>query len=319
MNVMSQEYVEGNRTKGATGSGFKVVCPDCGGNDCYVTLGNSTAFCFECSYVARIGAQYHRDERQRQDFDVPSIRTAYAEASGAYHSLLTPKHKAYLADRGLDDAAIDAFKIGYCPDYGLDVYRAAIARDGGMIRYNGEPWLAQRLVFPYLADNEVTDMRGRTTIDEEPKYKSCYNASVARGAIFPFNYDRAVERAQTTKRVIITEGEIKAILADLNGHACVALPGMLSWRSGTMFDADVEHIVIYDNDADAMSKVRINKALRKIATHLPLFSVVTLPLLGKKKMDIDTYLLEKQGGPQRFDYLVNNAIPYPDYMKLAQF
>lgn len=316
MATLSTEYVETQYTKSAS-RGWKVLCPSCGGNDLWYTPENNRAYCFECSANYSIGEQKNKEDIPV--FDVDKIRSFYTSVASEYHSLIDKDHREYLHSRGVDDSAIDNFQIGYCPAGHLLQYRSDIARYSGIVSRDATSWLSNRIVFPYIAESVVTDMRGRSMSGEDPKYKSAFHRSYSRGAIFPYNYDRASERSRDTKRVIITEGEIKAILADVHGYAAIALPGMTSWRRNTIFPSDVDIITVFDNSAKFSDRIRVDKAIAKITRYVPNLYVALLPLLGESKMDIDSYLLHKRGGAQRFDRIINGALEYKDYVKLRRF
>jgi endogenous inhibitor of DNA gyrase (YacG/DUF329 family) len=281
--AITNEYIAAHRTK-SVARGVKVECPSCGGKDLWITAENGRGFCFECCSAYTIAGSDEEAHESKQNivYDIPAIRQVYANAKSAYQDRLSPDHRLYLHDRGIDDTAIDAFGIGFCDDTILPEYRSAYARDGGIANYEGKPFLEGRIVFPYIAEGKITDLRGRDVVGADPKYKSPFRSSGSRGAIYPFNFDRAFARSAETKMVIVTEGEIKAILADLHGFAAVAFPGMASWRPAMMFDADVQYVVVYDN-AKGVDRWRIDKALSYIQKKLPTFSVVTLPLLGEEK------------------------------------
>lgn len=318
--TLSEAYILANRTKSAS-RGWKVVCPACSGNDCWITLDNNQGFCFECGTGYDIGEnKYYKPRKQEvRDLDVPSIRQLYDTAVNYYHGCLTPDHLEYLDRRGIDRNDVETFRIGFCPSSNAPIYHSPVARDAGIADYAGTPWLANRIVFPYFAEGHATDLRGRSTDGTDPKYKSLYHHAVSRGAWYPFNYERAYAMSRATKTVIVTEGEIKAIVADKFGHAAVAFPGMLSLRPGVVFDADVRIVVIYDNSADPADRVRVDRAIYKLSERLGIFYVSTLPLLGDTKQDIDSFLLHRKGGPVRFQQIVDSAVTYDMYKRLRRF
>lgn len=321
--TLTVEYVHRFKTKSMS-RGWKVVCPSCGGRDLWYTEANGTAFCFECGSTYRVG---ERSERQRADtenvdetpFDVTRIRELYAEAHSVYRSNLTKDHKEYLKRRGIEGDAIDTFGIGYCSDQNIVSYTDPSSRDAGFLDNRGRPSLAGRVVFPYIADQHVTDMRGRAVENIEPKYRSLAHGSTRRGAIFPFNYERAMNLAREQKTVIITEGEIKAAVADIHGFPCMGLSGMLSWRPGFIVEPGIRVILAFDSNKNPDDRRRVDRALARINQRVPDFGVVSLPLLGEDKMDIDYFLLHKQGGYQRFKHLVDSAVPYTTYVQLRRF
>jgi len=318
MQIITRDYIEKNFVS-SQGRGTKIICPSCFGNDCWETVDdNGRVHCFNCGENFQL-QDYKPDTKEKiyMELDVPRIRSYYRQVINEYKEYITPQHRDFLHSRGLDDTAINSFQVGYCPSGHLSIYDDDVVYDAGLAdrRRNGS--LASRIIFPYIADNSVTDLRGRTVIGEDPKYKSAYNPAYARGAFYPFNWDRAEQRAFDTKKLIITEGEIKAVLADMYGYACVGLPGMTNWRQ-MLIQPDWQVIVVFDNDADASNRRAIDKAIAKVKQRIPNIYVGTLPLLGYKKMDIDSLLLLKNG-EKYFDNVVNSAVEYERYKLLRRF
>ena len=322
MLELDLQWALAHRTKTAA-RGFKCVCPSCGGNDVWVTPHTLLGHCFEC------GASYRMVEEGKEravshttrvlpPFDTTSIRRLYNELAEYYHSCIELDHRMYLYSRGLTDAAISTFKIGYCPPDHLSIYTSRLSRDAGVASYGSEPWLANRIVFPYIAEYEITDMRGRVLGDDPMRYKSLYHRPERRGAVFPFNHDRAYKRSTETGTLVITEGELKAIVADMYGFAVMALPGILSYRS-IIVPPKVKLVVVFDSDSKQESNVRVDRAIARLADRVPPFSVGTLSLFGETKMDIDSFLTHPKGGPDMFQYIVDHALPYKDYRSYRRF
>jgi DNA primase len=319
MEVLTEAYLVEYRTKRAT-RGWKAVCPSCGGNDLWYTVNTSSAYCFECGSSYRVGDKpVNTTPTLYSPEEVAAVREAYEIAHTLYRERLSSSHRLYLADRGIDSSIIDQFYIGYCPTTILPMYSLEPAKLAGLCDSRGRPILGNRIVFPYPAYSKVTDMRGRAVQDVHPRYISPRIEAIARGATFPFNYDRALQRLKQTGTLIITEGEIKAILADAHGYAAVALPGMMTWRTGVLDLLSSRVVVVFDNSVDPWDRIRVDKAIARIANRIPEFYVGVLPLLGEDKQDIDSFLLHPKGGYSRFDYIINNAIPFATYRQLRRF
>lgn len=319
MQTITRDYIDKNFVC-SQGRGTKIICPSCMGNDCWETVDdNGRIHCFNCgeNFTIDDGKKDKHGKTVYVELDIPKIRKYYKEAVSSYRDYLTPSHKSFLKDRGFDDVSIETFQIGFCPSGHMNLYDNDIVYDAGLADRRRNSFLGSRIIFPYIANDEITDVRGRTIIGEDPKYKSAYNPSVLRGAVFPFNWDRAEKKAKDTKKLIITEGEIKAAIADMFGYACVALPGMTNWRQMILYH-DWQVIVIFDNDADPSNRRAVDKAISKVHTRIPNIKVGTLPLLGQKKMDIDSLLLRKDGF-KYFDNVVNSAVDYDFYKKLRRF
>lgn len=319
VQYLSKEYCDTNRTKKASGSAYKIRCPNCYGNDCYITEHNGRGYCFECTSSYRLGEHKPQHTRETVALPVEEIREFYQNILTYYQESLQSPQQEYLHRRGLDADTVLKFRVGYCPNTRLPQYHEKIAKEAGLCFGSGDPFLAERIIFPYIAFEQITDLRGRCLGDEVPRYKSPYHQARLRGAIYPFNYDVAMDKARQQKFIILTEGEIKAIIGDMHGFPVVALPGMTNWRAGTIIDSDIRVIVMFDSSARAEDRMRIDKAIANVAEKIPSFSVVQLPLLNQEKMDIDTYLLDSKGGPERFRRLLDDSVDYPFYKKIRKF
>ncbi len=298
--------------------GWKSLCLDCGGHNLYYTSDNGLCHCFNCSVSYKVsGTVIKRDTKPK---DIDAIRAYYAELSHFYQGCIDKDIRNYLFKRGINDAAIDEYQIGFCPSSALSLYKHPIAVDAGIATTHGNPSLADRIVLPYLVDMQVSDMRGRATKqDQDPKYKSLFGSSESRGAYYLYNWERAVQKAREKKFMIITEGEIKALVADIYGFPCVALPGMAAWRRGFVPESDWRVITIFDATLDRSAQYLVDRALARIHDHIPTMSVGVLPLLGEAKQDLDSFLLHRKGGQDRLQRIVDTAVSYKEYARLRAF
>lgn len=313
MLALSEEYVQ-NNIASIESRGVKVICSSCGGKNCWITFDNARGFCFNCGETF-ILSDVPRVYVEQVEYDIPILRRYYKSLTEFYQNCLTIDHREYLKRRGIDSP--EEYGFGYCPNGASALYSSQIAKDAGVVNYDGQPSLGDRIVFPYIVDDEITDIRGRAFGDIKPKYKSLRHSSKSRGAVYPFNYTRAMKKSKDI--LIITEGEIKAVVADIHGFACVALPGMLSWRSGLVLRSDITPVIVFDNSSNREDRTRVDRAIDSIAKRLLNAHVAMLPLLGEEKMDVDSYLLHKRGGANRFKHIIENAVSYKDYRKLRRF
>lgn len=318
LQPISSEYIKSN-TREYHPRGVKAICPDCGGHNLYYTEDNGLCFCFNCSASYKVND--HQNERAPvKEKDIPAIRAYYGELAEFYHGCIDSETRDYLNHRGIDDNAIQEFSIGYCPTGSLGFYKNPIALDAGVATTSGNPSLADRITLPYIVDGEVSDIRGRATKKEQdPKYKSLFGSSESRGAYYMFNWERASKKARTSKYIIITEGELKALVADRFGFPCVALPGMATWRRVFIPESDWKVIVIFDSSSNAKARREIDHAITRVHERMPTIAVGTLPLLGEDKQDIDSYLLHRNGGKERLQTVVDEAISYDEYRRLRAF
>jgi DNA primase (bacterial type) len=164
---------------------------------------------------------------------LPFYRQLYAEVALWAHTwLLDPCHpepRVYLHRRGLHDETISRAVLGVTlcdPDSLVEHLRRECpevfpyAEEAGLVITDDDGrqrthWnLRGRLLFPYIANGEVVDLRSRT-YDSGKGYRSL-GPYVERGATFPFGWDNL---APGTRSVIITEAEFKALAALQAFHA----------------------------------------------------------------------------------------------------
>lgn len=118
-----------------------------------------------------------------------------------YAAGLTDEARQYLSDRGIDEAATVKYSLGICDDI-----------------YHG------RLSIPYLRRAGVVGFNFRSIHGDTPKYltqghKHLYNTA-------------ALDRADLTGSIYITEGEFDAIIAtERYGLAAVGVPGAAVWKA----------------------------------------------------------------------------------------
>jgi DNA primase len=291
---------------------YKTECPRChsSGNNFYITPDNGIGYCFNCFYFEKDG-EFDDKPRKMSDY-VEDIRALYTQAARYYHNSLTTKATKYLYQRGFNDKTIQDLQIGYCPEGKSPLYKGMIARDAGLVYPNNTGFLADRITFPYLADNGmVTDIRGRSmNPDDETKYKSLLGSSYYRGAIYPYNY-----HLHTEKQILLTEGEIKADIAYQIGIPTMALPGMGIWREGLHQCDNTEFIILYDTQKHNMHFVR--HAIIRTARKLKNPKVATMPLMGEEKQDIDSFILRY--GKDAFQMVIKGALDFDKWYLLQRF
>lgn len=292
----------------------KETCPACGKENYGITKDNGVGFCFNCGHWARDGQAIYKP-RVRSEH-IPEIRNLYAQVAAYYHSSLDKQALSFLSRRGFTDNTIERFQIGYCPVGKNPIYKGSLAKEAGLATSADTGFLAGRITFPYFYDETtITDIRGRA-IDpfDELRYKSPYNDSFFRGADFPYNY-----HLRCNKKIILTEGEIKADIATQIQYPAMALPGIMSWRDGLVIDLDTEYTMIFDSQRNMRDVrraiMRIAEKLISAGVNIP--HIGTIPLFGRNKMDIDDLIL--QYGPEIFSDVVNNALPYDEWKGLQRF
>jgi hypothetical protein len=168
----------------------------------------------------------------------------------------------------------------------------------------------------------ATDLRGRIVNnvfqykEDTPTYVSLSGSHVARGATFLFNHD-VINKSD---RIIITEGEFKAIVAQQHGFDTVATPGIFGWQKewSPLFK---NKEVILAADFDRISGLRSPAYLMAKTLHkeIPHLKVALLALAGntsKGKIDIDSLITN--GHLDIFKLAIKGAMPVEKWLKIEE-
>lgn len=289
---------------------YKTTCPNCAKNNYYVTESNGVSYCFNCGHWQRNGE--HTPEQKVRSQYIDEIRALYKQLTEYYHSCLDGDALRFLLRRGYSIETIQKKKIGWCAKGKSPHYKGIIPVEAG-IAYNETAFLGDRIIFPYYRDADtVIDIRGRSINPDEPlKYKSPLHGAYYRGADWPYNHQLWKE----SKRIGLTEGEVKSDIPTQYGFPTMGLPGMLSWREGLIQRDDQEYVLIFDVQKHDMHDVR--RAISRAASKLENVYVGSLPLFGKQKMDIDSLIIEY--GSDVYADVWNNALPYQTWKKLQRY
>lgn len=293
-------------------SGYNTECPACHELSYYFTPHNNFGYCFRPSCGYYCGSDITSARIITRSKYKEEIRAYYTKMSHYYHSCLTKEAEQYLLNRGYTLELIQKKKIGYCPPGKSHLYKGIIPQEAGLSLKNGNGFFADRITFPYIVnDTEISDIRARyiTKKREEVKYKSPYNSYYQRWSDYPYNY-----YLHNNQKLLLTESEIKADIAVSLGYACIGLPGMNIWKSGWVIKDTQEVTIVFDNQRRNYNQVQ--KSIENAANHFTNVKVAVLPLLGKDKAEIDTFVLEQ--GKDFFDMVIRNAIPYESWRKLQQ-
>lgn len=288
----------------------KRICPKCNRNSFWYTFDNNFGYCFLCTYKEHKGA-YAGKQKVRSAY-IEAIRNYYKQLAHYYHSSLHKAALDFLYHRGFTDETIQRFLIGYCPNGKNPLYKDPIGIEAGLaLPHDQTGFLAGRITFPYFYNKEmICDLRGRALDpDEEVKYKSPYQSSYYRGADFLYNNHLA--GADT---ILITEGEIKADLATQIGFPTLAMPGMNTRKTFSQ-RGDQKVIIVFDSQVK--NQRFVNQAITQLAKSLVNPFVATLPLFGKDKQDIDSFILEY--GAATFTDVINSALPFLEWKQLQRF
>jgi hypothetical protein len=256
---------------------IKTDCPSCGGNDYAITPENGMGFCFHCGYTS---FESNHTQPVLTRGPVHEIRKFYTYLAMKAHENLSGEHEQYLLSRGITREQIQQEQIGFMPHIAP---KTNIAVKAGIVS-NGVNILADRFIFPYWIDQTVAELRGRSLTDEL-RYKNPFGSPYYRGADIYYHEHNSHEDH------ILTEGEIKTLVAERYGFLCVGMPGIQ--RHSTAYSNKKKVYIILDHESNPRTRSIIKHTIKRIAAKLIRVYVVMLPLRkGQKKAELDTYLLE---------------------------
>lgn len=292
-------------------STYRTTCNQCGGSNNVVWNNDGHSYCYNCgAYQGKSTAEVKIVKRSPH---IKLIREFYAELSEAYHKNLRDEHYIWLFKRGISEHSIKTLKIGYCGDGYIPLYASKIVTESG-IYYNSHITHKGRIVFPFISEYGVTDIWSRSiTADDTVKYKGCFSPAFRRGSDYMYMHD-ACYKPDAHKRIVHTEGIIKAVIANQYGIPCIATPGTLSNRPGTTPLAGQEQIICFDNQID--HRRELITAIKKRAEQYINPKIATLPLRGNSKADIDQYIL--QFGIDDYRRVVESALEYDVWKQLVR-
>jgi AAA domain/Domain of unknown function (DUF3854) len=207
--------------------------------------------------------------------------------------MVVPGHRSELHASGLSDETIDA----------AGLYSATAAGVRDVLGYGGGPGL----VFPYASVNGG-GAYARVKLDRaDPDGKRYRSPARQPNRLYiPPLLDRVLLTDPGTP-LWVTEGEKKALKACQEGLACLALPGVWSWRTRDHRDRsvpipDLEHIVwrgrtvfvVFDSDLAANASVKLAEfgLARELSRRGAQVRAIRLPGgANGAKVGLDDYLL----------------------------
>jgi DNA primase len=239
--------------------------------------------------------------------------------------------RQYLVDRGLNDATISAFRIGYAPDSGFALkellqreYSEDLLRASGLFSWK-EGAEAQiyskfrnRIMFPIMRENgKIIAFTGRTLATDEkagPKYMNSPETAIYSKAQVLYNLDKAKDAIRHLKYVIVVEGQMDCISVYAAGfHNVVA-------SSGTAFsEAQVRLLrrfakdVVLNFDPDSAGAKATERSLELLVREEFKIKILRLeqgydPDLFIRKKGAKAYEDALRRAPNYFDYLVDSAL-----------
>jgi DNA primase len=228
----------------------------------------------------------------------------------------------YLKKRGISDAQVKAFGIGFAPD-GRTKLKTALAHlgedklvetgmlikpeDGGASydRFRG------RLMIPIRDQRgRVIAFGGRILGDGEPKYLNSPETSLFDKGRTLYNIDRAGPASRTAKRLIVVEGYMDVIGLDRAGISEVVAPNgtaVTETQLERMWRLDPAPILCFDGDSAGQKA-----AIRAAARALPHLGPERTLRFAELPAGQDPDDLVKSGGREAFEAVIARAEPLSD-------
>lgn len=178
------------------------------------------------------------------------------------HSKRGQKGLAYLKDRGITDAAIKHFGLGYADIYNDDLYRFLKSKgysdedlkDSALVtideRRGGSDKFWNRVMFPIMdVNNRVIGFGGRVMGDGSPKYLNSKETKLFDKSrnLYGLNFARSSRK----KEIILCEGYMDVISMHQAGftNAVAALGTAFTSGHGTLLKRYTENVILsFDSD-----------------------------------------------------------------------
>jgi DNA primase len=230
---------------------------------------------------------------------------------------------AYLRRRGLDDATIARFRLGYAPGGGA--LRAALSREGVEDRTMAElgliglpddgrapfDYFRDRVIFP-IADraDRVVAFGARTLGDGQPKYLNSPETPLFHKGRELYNLGPAREAARQTGTIVVAEGYMDVIALTRAGFAHAVAPlgtALTENQLEALWRGVPEPVLCFDGDAAGQRAAgrAMERALPLLAPGRSLRFALLPP--GKDPDD-----LLREGGSDALGQVLARARPLAD-------
>jgi DNA primase len=249
--------------------------------------------------------------REAQTFFVKQLQ---ATAEGKLAS-------AYLEDRGLDKATIEAFGIGYAPSGGDALLRhlkskyaeKLLAESGLLSRGEGSRMFdrfRRRITFPIANEaGKIVAFGCRALGDDQPKYLNSPETPIYSKSNLLYHLDGAKEALRRSDFAVLVEGYMDAIAVARAGisNVVASCGTSLAEPQIKLLGRFTKRVIVnYDPDTAGQAATE-----RSIATLLEQdFEVRVLALPGKA--DPDKFIREQ--GAEAYKKVLKESPPYVDYL-----
>ncbi|MGU9961959.1 MAG: DNA primase [Candidatus Puniceispirillales bacterium WSBS_2018_MAG_OTU23] len=230
---------------------------------------------------------------------------------------------AYLKKRGLDQSAVELFRLGFAPKSGLATSLSRFGHtpdeivDSGMIRISDRDqsryeMFRHRLMFP------ITDSRGQVIAfggraledDQQPKYLNSAESSIFQKK--NVLYGMALARVGVRKGLplLVCEGYMDVIAVHQSGLAAAVAPlgtALTEEQIKLLWRMDDQPVLCFDGDAAGKSA-----ALKALIRSIPLLEPGKTLRLALLPPGVDPDDFIKTQGKDKFSQLLNATISWTD-------
>lgn len=268
------------------------------------------------------------NEPSGEDREETDILHAYDWLVRYYHHFLKFSKEGktalnYIKKRGISEATIDKFQLGYAPQSseltknflikkGYDEqflihHRLLTVNEQGQMN---DPFRG-RIIFPIRNHlGKTIAFGGRTLQEGQPKYINSAESKLFQKNQMFYNFDQARKHVRQEKSFILFEGQMDVLAADQIGikHSIATLGTALTSYQARLLQRYAQEIILcYDADeAGLEATYRAANLLRKYNNHV---RIVRLP----EGFDPDDFI--KKHGADSFLELIKNSDSYiPFYM-----
>jgi len=279
----------------------------------------------------RCGMEMPENDFQKNDPNAVKKSRIYAmnrDAARFFHDMLSRPEGAaglaYLRSRGLTDAVIRRFGLGFAPDGFLFVdhmhrlgYTDRELEAGFLVKFSQNkrpyPLFRNRVMFPVIdTTGEVVAFGGRVMDDSEPKYLNSSDTPVFKKSrnLFALN----LARHSCAERIVLCEGYMDVIAVHTAGVPCaVATLGTAITSEQARLMSRYTKKVIISYDADEAGQKAAQRAMKMLDEVGLAVGVIKVP--GAKDPDeyIKTYGKDKfrdiiSGSKTKFEYNMDSIL-----------
>lgn len=275
----------------------------------------------------RAGLEVPYDENAKQEMQqAKTLTDALDYATHFYHNALQGQQgtfaRDYLQQRGLDQAIIDQYQVGFAPGTGTALHdsasrdiRGPLIETGTVSDRYGRPrdLFRNRVMFPIRNSRGRTiAFGGRTLGDDKAKYINSPESDVFHKSREIYGLYEAKQALKQVDRLLVVEGYMDVIALAQNGiHFAVATLGTATNQDSLSALLRQARHIIFCFDGDPAGFRAADRALEN-ALELLADGMHLQFLMLPDGEDPDT--LVRQEGPEAFKERIDSATPLSRYL-----